>query len=463
MTSSAGSNFGRGFQQALLRLAIEDEAVAALISKHLVPTFFETPGLSWIFTTIQTHLAKYTRPPSPVVLLEQCRSLDPTIVPQYLATVEQVVISPVIEAEYITQKIEEFIKRNLVVDGVDQIRALYNAGKVEEAYAFWTKRSDDLQSVNLNQLDRSFFFEELDQRSKRRAYESASSHLFTFSTGIPDVDGILNGGLSKGELGIWIGFPKAGKSICLTWLAYYAVRALRIPVLYIVLEGGREQAEDRFEAAFAYSTTMALKYGHVDENRMRVLRDEYREMRDLLVIRGFTKDAAAWNASVADVYAELTDLKQRRGFRPRMIVVDYGDLLKARQRYDSPTQEQAAAFRDLKALCDRDQGYAIWTASQAQRPSKGAMDNLKHVLTSGQIADCYEKVRCADFIGSINRTIEEGQQEKARLYAELYRSAPAGKIFDIRTDYAHGRFFTALLQSRTYDEKAYEQTDLASF
>jgi replicative DNA helicase len=445
----------------MLRLALENEAVAALIATQLQPTYFETPALAWLFAQIQQHLVTYGRPPTPLVLVEQCRSLEASLAAQYLTTVEAVVTQPVVEADYIASRLTEFVKRNLIVDGVERLRALYNSGApVDDVCRFWEERNTAIQAATLSGVDRSFFFEELDARTQRRAKETAQAHLYTFSTGVPDLDTVLDGGLSRGELGIWMAYAKVGKSHMLSWLAYYAVRALRIPVLYVVLEGGREQAEDRFESAFAWSTRQALKHGHLDDTRMLVLRDEYREMKDLLVIRGYTKDAAAWNASITDVYAELTDLRQRRGFRPRMIVIDYGDLLKARQRYDSPTQEQAAAFRDIKALCDRDNGYAIWTASQAQRPLKGAVDNENHVVRSNQIADSYEKVRCADFIGSINRTTAEAQQEKARLYAELYRSAPAGKLIEVRTDYAHGRAYTGVLRTETYDPTPHEQVDV---
>jgi hypothetical protein len=198
-----------------------------------------------------------------------------------------------------------------------------------------------------------------------------------------------------------------------------------------------------------------LKNGNVDVNRMKAIRDEYRELKDLLVIRGYTKDAA-WNASVTDLYAEITDLRQRRGFRPRMIVVDYGDLLKPRESQESETRNQAAAFRDMKALCDRDNGYALWTASQAQRPLKGAADDADHIVRSAQIADCYEKVRCADFLGTLNRTADEARNEKMRIFAELYRSAPAGRLIEVRTDYAHHRAITTVLRS-TQIEESHEQ------
>lgn len=439
-------SFGLAFQQALLRLMVADEGFCALCSKHLDPSYFETPALTWIFVTIRDYLAKYGRPPSSLPLIEGVRSLDAHSQGSHAAAVEAVLSQPAAEADFIQGKVVEFIKRNLIVGGVEKLRALYNAGQFDDVCAFFQQRNDELQAVMTGQVDRSFFFEEFDARQKRRADERSSTQSRTVPTGVPDLDKILQGGLSLGELGIWVARAKIGKSSVLRWHSYYAVRVLRIPVLHIVLEGGREQTEDFLESAFAMETRAALRSG-MDHTKLRVMRDEYQELKKLLVIRGYTKDSGAWNVNIQDVYAELSDLRQRFGFRPRLIVIDYGDLLKGRHRYDSPTQEQAAAFRDIKTLTDRDQGYAIWTASQAQRPKAGQLDNPKDLVRSSHIADAYEKVRCADFIGTINRSTEEQAQCKMRLYAELYRSAAANKLIEVSTDFEHGRAISRVLSS----------------
>lgn len=456
--------FGPEFQRALLRYALDDDSFAALISKHLQPSYFESPALGWIFSTIQWYVGQYSRAPSPLVLLDACSRMHPSLIEQYRPTVTAVTTAPTVEAQYIGERLTEFIKRNLFVDGIEKLRHLYNGGSVEDAYRFWAERADQIHSVTTESPDRSFFFEDFDDRISRRRHEAAHEHLYTFPTGIPDLDDVLGGGLSKGELGIWVAYPKVGKSHMLQWLAYYAVRALRIPVHYTVLEGGREQVEDRFDAAFAYMTARELKTNDVDLQRMQALRDEYQELRQLLVIRGFTKSGDAWSATPDDIYRDLVDLRQRRGFRPRLLVTDYGDLLKPRPgvSHDNEMRAQASVFRDLKALCDRDDGYAHWTASQAQRPTKGATENEKHVVRSQQIADCYEKVRCADFIGSLNRTGTEMVEERMRIFAELYRSNPAGRLIEVKTDFAHHRAVTSTLRSTQLleDHSAQQQIDI---
>jgi hypothetical protein len=69
------------------------------------------------------------------------------------------------------------------------------------------------------------------------------------------------------------------------------------------------------------------------------------------------------------------------------------------------------------------------------------------LVRSEHIADAIGKVRVADFYGSINRTIQEKEQDRARLFAEDYRKGEAGRVIEVATDYGHGRFVRSVLRS----------------
>jgi hypothetical protein len=117
-----------------------------------------------------------------------------------------------------------------------------------------------------------------------------------------------------------------------------------------------------------------------------------------------------------------------------LVIVDYGDLLTGRERrYNNEYERQKAAFRDLKSLANR--GYALWTASQAQRPKAG-VEEQAHFVKSRQIADSYEKIRVSDFIGSLNQTPDEKTDGVMRLYAELYRENSADCWIPVKADMA---------------------------
>jgi replicative DNA helicase len=213
-------------------------------------------------------------------------------------------------------------------------------------------------------------------------------------------------------------------------------------VLFIVLEGSRYQVANRLESLISRVLYRNVKRGDIDPEVYQQLLEEYHELKRLLVVRGMTD---AWSYTVADIRAELDELKSSHGWVPDQLVVDYGDLLRSQEKGNlSEEQHQRDAFGDLKTLSSQDNGYSIWTASQSRRPAPTANERqkgqdivdsaLKPVIEPRAIADSYNKVRRADFIGSINQDAEEQAQHMARLWCAMYRDNPARVLCTVKQD-----------------------------
>ena len=217
-----------------------------------------------------------------------------------------------------------------------------------------------------------------------------------------------------------------------TMLLNHGVSAIKLQfrqVAHFVFEGSRKQTEDRYEACFAEECYHTLRQEGFTSERYRQVFQEYQMYTRKLYIKGFTDK---WSYSVVDVHEKLKDLKRSHGWKPDLVVIDYGDLLTGREKkYSNETEKQKAAFRDLKSLANR--GYAVWTASQARRPEKGSEDKA-HWLYSREIADCYDKVRVADFLGSLNSTNNEKANHVMRILLELYRDNSANIMRVVRAD-----------------------------
>ncbi len=305
---------------------------------------------------------------------------------------------------------------------------MYNQGEADNAFDMMRECMDRIENTAWEPPDRSFFFEEFAQRTSDRVAKDPLGD--TIPTGIHDLDKILEGGLSKGELGIWIGYPKRGKTTMLTNLGVQAVRRALKPTAHFVLEGSRRQVENRYDTIFAQEAYQQVKVGNYSAEAFQRMQYEYEMFGRKLVVRGFTE---RWDYNANDLLEELRDLKRAYQWEPELVVVDYGDLMRGRAKdYDNETAEQRAAFRDLKSLANM--GYGVWTASQARRP-KGDIDSDPEVLRSKEIAECYDKVRVADFIGSVNQTKEEKLAKQMRLFAELYRDNDAGIVIPVIADF----------------------------
>jgi len=414
---------------SLLRLLCEDHHFTSVLSKYLKPQFFDSEVLGWIYESIMRHRDQYGTTPTVRVVLEQTRSLEASVRPLYTAVVERVMVADLRDEEWLRNKVMDFIKRNIFVAAYSEVRTKFNRGDTDEAYDFMMGQMDEVQSVRWAVVDQEWLAEEVgDRQSMRLGMEAGADCV---PTGFPWLDKILDGGLSLGELGIWIADAKGGKSTMLINLGKSAARVGWKNVWHGVFEGSRQQVAARYDASFSEELYRHVKTGDIDSKRYSALYNEMQILRGKMVVRGFTEE---WNYSVADIHSALRELKQVNNWVPDLVIIDYGDLLNGREsHYASETAKQRSAFRDMKTLANK--GYAVWTASQAQRPKEGD-DDKPFLLKARQIADCYDKVRVADFLGSLNQTNAERDAKVMRLFAELYRDNEANQMTVVRADFS---------------------------
>lgn len=206
-------------------------------------------------------------------------------------------------------------------------------------------------------------------------------------------------------------------------------------VLHIVLEGNRSLIEDRYDAAFASELYQLTKRGDMNDAKYASLSKEYKRLRGLMVIRGFTD---RWDVSITDIQAEMDDLRKNYGWKPHVLIIDYGDLLSSRKQYKSSWESDREAYRDMKSLANR--GHVVWTASQVQRPQIKEHLTKEHLLTSKDIAGGFDKIRVCDFAGSLNSTLDERDRKVMRILPEVVRDAPGGKYITIGADFGTMRF-----------------------
>lgn len=429
------STFDVSFQRALLRLCMVEEPFCRQVMRYVEPSFFTTESLGWCFRTMKRYFDEYGGAPTNSVLRTEAGKAKTEHVPLYAYEVEQIIqLAAVAEGSYIKSELKEFIQRNMFTQAHRDSATLYNAGQYDEAYDLTMRSADEIRKVSFDPPDRSWLFDELEQRQRRRYLSSLDPTAGVYTTGIPPLDGILRGGLHKGELFYILGDAKIGKTTWMINMGFVATRVCRVPVLHFNLEGGTTLVEDRYDSCFSQELYWQVKRGEIDTTLYREMQAEYQALRGLLVIRTIND----WSVNILDIEAELKELKVQ-GFEPEMIIIDYGDLLDQRPgvRADSATAKQLASARDMSTLAKR--GYGIWTGSQVQRP-KTKKDTAEAVLRARDIADCYAKVRVASGWGSLNATIEEKKRGEMRLFWEGYRDGIVGKMFKLTNRFDRMRY-----------------------
>lgn len=420
--------FDAEYQKALLRLLCEDKMFAEQVSKYLRPEHFENGILVWAWGTALRYKQQYGFTPSLRMLQNEARrAIDPRMQQLYTVMLEQVAQAPLSDEAWLRDSVLDFIRRNVFVSAFAETRELFNAGRVEESYRHMYDRLEAVFQLNLGSVERSWLGRDFATRTAEIRNGDPFSDVVP--TQFPWLNDILGGGLRLGEGGCWIAYAKGGKSAMLLNMGVAAGISAR-RALHIVLEGSLRQTCARYDASFSGLLYNDVKAGRISDTDFLKMQERYKGMRDLIVVRSFTD---RWDVTARDIETELKDLRDHHGWVPQLIIVDYGDLLRSRHSATSEYEHQKGGFRDMKSLANR--GYALWTAAQAQRPKEG--DEYKpHVIHARQIADCFEKVRIFDFLGSINCTVSEAQAKVCRVFAELYRDNAANKLMAARADFA---------------------------
>jgi replicative DNA helicase len=430
--------FGPEFQLKLLKLLLVDDGTVDVVLHHLKPQFFSTPDMRWTFSEIWTYWAHYGRVPTLDVLRHLAQQKGEQLTPTILLLVDQLQHTGLSDHEWLKEQLVDWARANHFYATFKDAQALWNHGKRQEAMDFMHHRMDQLQEVMWKHKERSFLAKELSQRQQLREkkFQEYGETGDAISTGIPDLDKVMGGGLSPGELGIWIAYAKGGKSTML--LNHAAVAAsLYKRVVHFVLEGSTQQVQDRYDAFFARRDYWAVKTGQMDKQAYKDLFHYYQTIvRDHLVVIGLLEK---FDYTILDINSELQQLRRSHGWSPDLIIIDYGDLLRGRHGpYKAGWESEVDAFRDMKLLANR--GYAVWTASQARRPDTKNYDTNQHLLKTAQVAGAIEKARVTDFIGSLNATQEEKEYGWLRIFAELYRDNQAGKVISVATEPSQMRF-----------------------
>lgn len=336
--------------------------------------------------------------------------------------------------DYLLDRITNFAKTQSLKNAFN--RCLEEL-KRKQGQETWLKIYDILRSALT--IDRNFdpgleYFQSFEERYARMMREQEEGEIFTSSFAAID-DALVGGGLSRGEVGSWMGLPGTGKSLALVAAAIANVH-LGKKVLYLSLEMDEDKVAARFDAQFANMTKKHenLTINNLIENKeivFEALRDYVKEYEDprLLIVKQFP----AGNMDVAMFRAYLTQMKLR-GFAPDLVILDYIGEMK--DYPDMPTWESRNKItRDLRGLAVEEK-ICILTAMQPRREAREKSNELKDlgIIDDSNLADAYGQSRPLDAMWSINQFQDEKDCGLARIFVVKHRHGKSRFTFHVEFD-----------------------------
>lgn len=242
------------------------------------------------------------------------------------------------------------------------------------------------------------------------------------TTGFQSIDTAMYGGPAKGTLTTFVSEAKGGKSMTLLQTAEANVRKGK-KVLVITLELSEEEWRLRF-----LCKVTGFKYDEVpirlDEANTKLEHYQKTYQGDILITR-------------FDAYTNCNDYRsyiyslQQQNFRPDVLVLDYGDLMRScsRKTSDPDHMHQDAAFVEFRNMLN-EFDMAGFTASQSNRD---AME--RESVRMKDIAGSIGKARHSDHIITWAQSPAQKDLHQGIMAFVGTREGKSGKAYRVRTDY----------------------------
>ena len=227
------------------------------------------------------------------------------------------------------------------------------------------------------------------------------------------IDGLMDGGLGPGELGIITACAGSGKSWVLSKLGAEAMKQGK-NVLHFTLELNENYVGLRYDSCFT-----GIDFQNI-RNNVEVVKQKINEVPGKLKIKYFpikTVSAHSLKSHCERIHTLGTKID--------MIIVDYADILRPihSDRNSNSYQEAGGIYEELRSIAGELQ-VPIWSASQSNR---AAMD--EDIIQANNIADSYRKIMTADFVMSLSRKVNDKQANTARFHVIKNRFGPDGLTF----------------------------------
>ena len=151
--------------------------------------------------------------------------------------------------------------------------------------------------------------------------------------------------------------------------------------------------------------------------------EEIKNLDGTLIVKEYPTKSASTNT----IKVHLSRLI-KRGIEPGMVIVDYADLLRPVVVRKEKRTELESIYEELRGLSN-EFNCPVWTASQTNRSGLNA-----EVVTMEQISEAFDKSFVADFICTLSRTIEDKQNNRAKMFIAKNRNGPDGMVYDLFMD-----------------------------
>lgn len=334
------------------------------------------------------------------------------------------------DRDFVVDKVAEFARHQAVANAILASAELLETKRDFDSISKLVKKALDVGAhIESGEYD---YFGMIEHRTTERKERAAGLAKPTgITTGYAAFDAELyHGGWGRGELSVYLGGAKAGKTTALISHGISACAAGH-NVLYVTLEVAAKIIGDRMDANIADQIMMEMG-SHILEVKSKV--EDFKKRAGKFIIREYPS-----GSMTVGTLRRMIEHYKSQGIVFDMVIVDYADLMAPERYTDNAIENSKNVYVNLRGLAMQE-GFAILTATQTNREGfKSAVAKAEHV------SEDFNKIRIADLVISINKTDEERAVGEARLYFAASRNQAGNFSIRVQQDVDRMKFIVKIL------------------
>lgn len=405
--------FGMDFQCKCISGLLSDRTFIERLSDIVEPSSFESDAHQWIVRETVKYFLEFKDLPTLNVFKVRLEHVENELAKKSIVDQLKLVYQKISDNDlaFIKEQFLEFCKnqkiKNALIESVEHMKV----GDYERI-----KQSFD-QALKAG-MERNVGHDYLNEVEKRM---SVMAREFV-KTGWSEIDGLMDGGLAKGELGIVVAPAGIGKSWLLAKMGSSAMKQGK-NVLHVTLELNENYVGLRYDSCFT-----GIDFQNI-RNNVDIVKQKIAGIPGKLFIKYYPIKTVSANS--LKLHAERI---QMLGTKIDLMVVDYADILRPAnsEKNSNSYSEAGGIYEELRAVAGELQ-IPIWSASQANRAAAE-----EDVVMAHHAADSYRKIMTADFVMSLSRKTADKVAHTARVHVIKNRFGADGMTFPCRMNASCG-------------------------
>jgi len=239
-------------------------------------------------------------------------------------------------------------------------------------------------------------------------------------TGIEGLDEVMDGGLSKTELGVILAPFGVGKTTLMTKIGNTAFND-GYNVLQIFFEDNPKVIQRKHISCWSGIDLNSLS---VHKEQLSKMCDEMEANKKAKLVGDIRLAKFSSDGTTIPIIRQYVRKLISEGFRPDIILLDYIDCVQPSRRYDDANVGEGSVMRQLETMLS-ELDIAGWTAVQGNRSSINA-----NVVEADQMGGSIKKGQIGHFILSIAKTLDQKEDGTATMAVLKSRFGKSGIIWD---------------------------------